>query len=221
MPDYELKDCIAQWKSASATQWGRLTLSRDPLIHLFSEDQKTYVVTAALECGHAKADEFLQKYGSAADPLRIAADMGIKISSHDYPIGENKHILFAQYENHEITYAKGIVDKINLLMEKEDLRPLLDQFNPIAAILTHELYHCIEDENPTILTRKMKIPLKIWKVFTQNATPIMAGEIGAFAFSQTLTGLTFHPRIVEMLGIWCFNRELAKALTANLLSFPQ
>lgn len=219
MPDNELRVHIDKWKSASANQWGMMSLSRDPLARLFSEDQKKYIIEKSIACGREKADELIEKNGPFYDPERIASQMGIKITSYNYPIAEKRHILFAQYENHEITYAKGVVDRINQLMEEENLYELLDKFAPVSVIIAHEVFHCIEDENADIMTRKIKIPIKFLKYFTQHVTPIMAGEIGAFTFAQTLLGLAFDPRIVEMLGFWGFNPEHAKALTINLLQY--
>lgn len=222
MPDQSLREHIALWKAASPEQWGRLALARDPLAHLFSAEQKAVIVADSLVCGREQADRFRAAFAAAPDlaeqARQLAAQMKIRIAAHDYPIGEKKHILFAQYENHEITVATGIVERIGRLMTDEDLWPLLDRFDAVAAIITHELYHCLEDENKSILTRTMKFPVKVWSVFPQRVTPVMAGEIAAFAFSQALCGWDYHPRIVEMLGIWSCNPENAKALTTSLQS---
>ncbi len=54
------------------------------------------------------------------------------------------------------------------------------------------------------------------KVFHQNVTPLFASEIAAFVFSKILTNASFHPRVLEIIGVYPLRLDISVQLVQRV-----
>ena len=91
-----------------------------------------------------------------------------------------------------------------------------------TLLLAHELFHVIEDRNEaSIYTRTATISL--WKVFgRENRSTVRGlGEIGAGAFARELVGAPFCPFALDVLLMWAYAPDNARALYRQVLRFDE
>lgn len=90
-------------------------------------------------------------------------------------------------------------NNINLVKDKAQEIKELRNINVEDIIISHEIFHKIEEIHPDIYTNKVQVllfkigPIKKYKKIKA------ASEIGAMAFSKELLGLDFNPLIVSYL----------------------
>ena len=102
-----------------------------------------------------------------------------------------------------------------------DLALILPTAGRVRTLLVgHELFHAIEDRNEaSIYTRTATISL--WKVFgKENRSTVRGlGEIGAGAFSRALVGAAFCPFALDVLLMWSYSPDNARALYRQIITF--
>lgn len=235
-----LVDVMRRLATVSDRAWGRYILSSDMLRDKIDPDEGDRMIEQATACGREWADRVYLEWGTN-HPSEIAGNLGIAIGDNPSPMS-GRRALFAQY----LPDAGGdrievLVDPLNrydqlrgrLIAEAaadpraaeggtgSDLARILPTAGRVRTLLVgHELFHAIEDRNEaSIYTRTATISL--WKVFgKENRSTVRGlGEIGAGAFSRALVGAAFCPFALDVLLMWSYSPDNARALYRQIITF--
>ena len=204
----------AHLRTLTDQQWGRYAFSREPLEGKFTSQQKDSYTAAANTCGAMWADTIAARYGTS-DPVALCQAMSLQVEYPTTPAGGGQ-VLFAQFvQPDEITIFTDCLDKAQslggLLPQRETLQRIL---------LAHELFHAVEERNPTIYTRTEKVEL--WrKPFSNKSRIVCLSEIAAMAFARRLLRLDFHPYLLDVLLTYPYDASAACGLYAEICDLLQ
>lgn len=197
-------------------EWGRYAFRHEPLERKLSEAQKETYTHLAMECGREEAD--LLKAGFPECTVEeIVRAKGIQIKTPDIPNGGG-HVIFAQYEESgRITIFMDCIKKAEELIAGEQMEDLFKGADLFSVLLAHELFHAVEQEKrKTIFTQTEKIEL--WKrPFSNKSRLIALSEMAAMAFAGRMERLSFSPYVLDVVLMYCYNQEAARALYEEIM----
>ena len=186
--------------SAAPQALGLLQLREDPQYPRIPVERRVALVEAALEDGRSLADRTRDLWGQ--DPTAIAACCGVPVIHREDDVGFGSTIVYAEYvtRSPSITlYLPAIRHLDRLIAERgAQARLGIDRTGPV--FLAHELYHhfdCTRGSAP--LSRRHLV--QIVRIGPWNWTSGLSSlsEIAAGAFAERLLGLSFHPKLLELL----------------------
>ena len=179
---------------------GLLQLRGDPQYRRIPVERRVESVEAALEDGRAFADRARDRWGS--DPATIAACCDVPVIHSEDDAGFGSTIVHAEYRTRPPSirlYLPAIRHLDRLVLQQGGRARLgIDQTAPV--FLAHELYHhfdCTRSSAP--LSRQYRVRLfgiGPWS-WTSGLSSLL--EIAAGAFAQQLLGLSFHPKVLDLL----------------------
>ena len=210
--------------------WGRYVLANDLLHAKVPQDEANEMVARAQECGRTWAQS-IRGERPTADPDEVARDLGVSVGTNPALVS-SKRVLFAQFvpDDHidlmEDPLSRYAQLRKKLLSEesgdaaREELESLLPTSHLVRSLLlSHELFHVIEDRNESsIYTRTAKIALWKFLGFENRSTLRALGEIGAGAFAQELNGALFCPFALDILLTWAYDTTHSEALYDAVLA---
>lgn len=178
---------------------GLAVLSKDVQFHRVPEAQRGELVEQALGDGRCLARQAAQNWGN--DPFRIAARCNVPIVESQTEAGFGSTVIYAEYTVRppSITLYTPAISRLDALVARQsgfDLR--IERTLPV--FLAHELYHhldCIRGTGALIRRHRASI-LKLGR-WTWTAGLSTLPEIAAGAFAQQLLGLSFHPKLLDLL----------------------
>ncbi|HIY18819.1 MAG TPA: hypothetical protein IAA44_05400 [Candidatus Blautia avistercoris] len=196
----DLKEILNLCVKAEDKIWAGLSLDSDFMSKHMEQKDRDKVIEGSIGCGTDWAVRIREKY-PVQTAVNIIKHMGIlyHLESYDKP-GKNQMIFFAQYKDGQIYISRERTEEIREMVKQYQLKEILGEFEPEEVLAAHELFHYMESQNPDILTRNFKI--KGCGLFRKEGCPYMASEIGAFAFARELCGISFHPRILEIIALY-------------------
>lgn len=186
--------------SAAPQALGLLQLREDPQYPRIPVQRRVALVEAALEDGRSLANRTCDLWGS--DPMGIAARCNVPVIHSEDDAGFGSVIVYAGYATRppSITlYLPAILRLDRLIAERgTQIRRSIGSTMPI--FLAHELYHhfdCTRGSAP--LSRRHLV--QIFRIGPWNWTSGLSSlsEIAAGAFAQQLLGLSFHPKLLDLL----------------------
>lgn len=216
MPVYPMADMLSVLTELTDEQWAGYAFDHEILERKISPEKKKEYQVRANQCGQAEAEKLLREYPEDS-VYSIIKKLGFTMAFPDIPNGGG-HVIFAQYvEPDQITVFMDCIKKASDLIQKEGLKQYLTGFDLKEVLLAHELFHGIEYRNAkTIYTQTEKIDL--WrKPFVNRSRIIALSEMAAMAFAKKLTGLTCSPYVLDVLLMYCYNKEAASALYDEIL----
>lgn len=191
-------------------QWGRYAFSRDPLDGKFDLQQKLKYTKAANECGRTWAARITGKYQTRS-PEELAQKMGLRILKPDTPTGGGQ-VIFAQFvQPDEITVYMDCIRRASCLAEESGCE-LLERKRLFEVLLSHELFHAVEEQHADeIYTRTEKVEL--WrKPFSNRSSIACLSEMAAMSFARELLGLDSSPYMLDVLLVYAYDKEAAWGL---------
>lgn len=200
--------------------WGRYAFSRDPLVRLFTEEQKNTLTEKANACGREYARRVAAEYGTR-DPLELAARMGMKVSRPDTP-KDGMRVLFAEFKvPNKIFLYMDAVNKANASMERPGVRrAVTPELDIERLLLAHELFHFVEEKYKIeIFTRTEKVDLPSLPFLRNRSTIACLGEIAAMAFARELNNLPYSPYLMDVLLTYGYNADTAIRLYEEQMAF--
>lgn len=209
-PEVSLKEMAQTLSTFTEEEWGRYAFSREPLEGKFNREQKAEYTAKAAVCGREWAERMVKKYGTR-NPRELADAMGMEVKTPKVPVGGGI-VLFAQYvQPREITIFTDCIDKAAALADEAQCS-LLERENLMNVLLSHELFHAVEEQNKkSIYTRTEKVEL--WKKpFSNRSTIACLSEIAAMAFAAQLLGLTELPYMLDVLLVYSYDKNTAWGL---------
>lgn len=181
-------------------RWGMASLAEHANSRHLSDEWKKTVAAQSISCGREWAEQIRGQY-PVQSPAEILKQWKIPVVLQQYKDPEkSKLIQFAQYKGGSVYVSNNMVATIRRQTQMWNLEAYLGNFDPFFILASHELFHHVEAHNPEIITRTMKIPG--CGMLRKSGCPYMASEIGAFAFAKELSGISFYPRILEVIGIY-------------------
>lgn len=225
----ELTDMLQRLSELDDATWDRYVISADMLHAKVDPQEGALLAEGARACGREWASRMAdEEHVSGADAL--ARHLGVEVSDNPAPVS-GKRVLFAQFvpDNHVDLMSEPLARyaelRAQMLAEApEDARALYERLLPTknlvrSLILSHELFHVIEDKNEdTIFTRQARI--RLWKFLglENRSTLRCLGEIGAGAFAQEFVGTAFCPFALDILLSWSYDAGLARSLFRDVLA---
>jgi hypothetical protein len=184
----------------AARALGLRQLREDPQFPHIPEDRRVELVDVALEDGHALANRACHLWGT--DPQTIAACCSVPVIRSERDADFGSTVVYAEYATRPLSitlYLPAIRHLDRLIAERGvHLRLGMDRTAPL--FLAHELYHhfdCTRSSGP--LSRRYRV--RLFGIGSWNWTSGLTSlaEIAAGAFAQRLLGLSFHPKMLDLL----------------------
>ena len=194
-----MRDPDPGW-SAVPQALGLLQLREDPQYPRIPVERRVALVEAALEDGRSLADRTRDLWGR--DPTAMAACCGVPVIHREDDVGFGSTIVYAEYvtRSPSITLYLPAIRHLDRLIAEQGAQARLgiDRTGPV--FLAHELYHhfdCTRGSAP--LSRRHLV--QIVRIGPWNWTSGLSSlsEIAAGAFAQRLLGLSFHPKLLDLL----------------------
>jgi hypothetical protein len=177
-------------------------LADDAMFRRVAPAARSALVDAALSEGRACAESV--SFDLGRDPWTIARRLEVAVVESDADASFGSVVVFAGYTVRPptITLYRTAIERTNgyLAAARERAGFNLDDCKPV--FLAHELYHHLARSAarpPFSRTYRVTLlQLGRWR-WTSRITGLE--EIAAGAFAQTLLGLKFHPRLIELLWV--------------------
>jgi hypothetical protein len=204
---------------------GFLQLRADPLFYRIKPAQRLELVVAALADGRHLADQ--QRERGVKDPWELAARLGVPVRETAGDADFGTTVVCAEYRTRHprIVLYTRVLERLQAALD--DVRgggP--SRVDVKAAFLAHELYHHLdESRGDQSLSRRHRVcllRLGSWR-WTSGVTSLP--EIAAGAFAQSLLGLPFHAKLLELFVVLDADAGAAhryiEALAACGTAFPE
>lgn len=194
--------------------WAAFQFARDPLRKKISVEEQQVMGVKALRCGKDAAKKIRQRFPEKS-VQEILQELKVPIV-HQQEEHIGSRLLFALYDS-----SRGI-----LLMDK----PLekfanLDQQSVFThemiedLILSHELYHHIETNDPEIYTQKTEIILWKFLGYKHRSNIRSLSEIAAMSFAKKLNQVDFSPFLLDIVLVWPYDQEQAIEMYQEVMSY--
>jgi hypothetical protein len=157
-------------------------------------------VDAALSEGRACAESVSLDWGT--DPWTIAQRLGVAVVESDADASFGSITVFADYTQRPptITLYRTAIERTNRYLAPARERSILNLEDSRPVFLAHELYHHLARIAPLpLLSRTYRVTLLQLGRWRWTSRIASLEEIAAGAFAQTLLGLKFHPRLIELI----------------------
>ncbi|MBI3530062.1 MAG: hypothetical protein HY067_19110 [Betaproteobacteria bacterium] len=194
-----MKDSGPGW---SAAPWalGLLQLREDPQYRRIPIERRAALVETALEDGRSLADRTRDLWGS--DPMNIAARCNVPVIHSENEAGFGSTIVHAEYRTRSpsITLYLPAIRRLDRLVSEQGAQDRLGIHRTAPVFLAHELYHhfdCTHGSAP--LSRRHRVRLFSIGPWSWTSGLSSLSEIAAGAFAQRLLGLSFHPKLLDLL----------------------
>ena len=179
---------------------GLLQLREDLQYRRIPPHQRVTLVDAALEDGYALAERTRAQWGR--DPVEIAARCAVPVFRSEGEAGFGSVIVYAEYVAHPllITLYLPAIRRLDGLIVQRGAQIRLGMDTALPIFLAHELYHhfdCLRGADRLGRRHRVRIfGMGRWQ-WTSGLTSLC--EIAAGAFAQRLLGLSFHPKLLDLL----------------------
>ncbi len=185
---------------AGSRALGLLQLREDPQYRRIPFERRIALVEAALEDGRWLAARTLDLWGS--DPMRIAAGCNMPVIHSEDDAGFGNTIVHAEYRTRppSITLYLPAIRYLDRLVSEQGARACFGIDRTAPIFLAHELYHhfdCMRGNAP--LSRRYPVEIFHFGPLKWTSGVASLSEIAAGAFAQRLLGLTFHPKLLDLL----------------------
>ena len=186
----------------TARALGDSLLAEDAMLQRVPSEARSALVDAALSEGRACAESVSLDLGT--DPWTIAPRLGVAVVESDADASFGSVIVFAEYTERPptITLYRIAIEEMNHDLAALGLRGILGAEECRSVFLAHELYHHLARSLPrppfSRTYRVTLLQLGRWRWTSRIAS---LEEIAAGAFAQTLLGLAFHSRLIELLWV--------------------
>lgn len=212
--ELSLQRMISKLMNVSELAWGMYAFSRDPLCDKVNDLQKKEMIIKAIECGK-NMSAWTVDYFQTSDPLKIAQQLGLEIVCIEKEQIANR-VLFALFTPPaKIEIMAEPIQRAAKSCETMELIPLK---TIQKLILGHEIFHFLEEGNPSVYTRTEKI--KLWNFLGfQNYSTIQAlSEIAGMSFSGYLTPFETSPFALDVILYYNYDIRKAESIYGEIMS---
>ena len=179
---------------------GLLQLREDPQYARIPAERRVALVEAALDDGRTLADRTGDLWGQ--DPAGVAARCNVPVFLSEDDAGFGSVIVYAEYASQPpfITLYRPAIRRLDRLIAEHGVPVCRGIGSTVPIFLAHELYHHFDCSRGSARLSRRHV-VRIFSVGPWHWTsglPSLA-EIAAGAFAQKLLGLSFHPKLLDLL----------------------
>ena len=199
--DCSLEELVNKCKNLSDNQWDNYQLKQDKFYHHYTIEQKEVIVRSAEELSRKKVREIREQMIHFNDSKELTGHFGIRVKevkNNEFAIPNQ--INFGQYQNKEILISTEVLELIE--QHYVILKKILGEFSAYNILLYHEIFHYLEEMDPSIENTGLKVPIYPLPFIKRIISPSSAGEIAAFLFAKELSGIQFNPLIIEIVVLF-------------------
>ena len=198
-------------------QWCEYAFSREPINSILTDVERKEFSEKALRC----ADEYVEKYKTLGNPIRIAEQLGIHVAYLERPTAkamEANRVLFARYTTPgNIEIFTDCTERAEEAFFSDDMRKILGNVSIKDVLLCHELFHHFEElDEKTIYTENARKVRKVFNVIPNDARIVCLGEIAAMRFAKGFLNLSYSPYVFDVLLAYLYDRQVACNLYAKI-----
>lgn len=179
---------------------GLLQLREDQQYPRIPADGRVALVEAALEDGRTLADRTRELWGQ--DPATIAVRCDVPVFPRENNAGFGSVVVYAEYASQppSITLYLPAIRRLDRLIVDYGVQVCRGIVSTMPIFLAHELYHHFDcTRGSARLSRRHVVRIfSIGPWHWTSGLPSLA-EIAAGAFAQRLLGLSFHPKLLDLL----------------------
>ncbi len=201
IPTAQLRDdALTPLAPLTARMLARSLLEEDAMFHRIPVAARSALMDAALSEGRVCAESVSADWG--ADPWAIAQRLGITVAESGADAGFGSVVVFAEYSQRPptITLYLTAIAEMNHRLAVSRLREMLTVEDCKPVFVAHELYHHLARiASAPLLSRICRVTLLQLGRWRWTSGIASLEEIAAGAFAQSLLGLKFHPRLLELL----------------------
>ena len=203
---------------ATAQRLGLLLLQSDPHIRFLPKADWQTVVAAALTDG-ARAAQTAQALFGTTDPSAIAVRLHIPVVTTQAAPVHGAVLQYAEYSEKppNIRIYERALTLLNRKLAQAEVGSALGASCATPIFIAHELYHHFDAGNPAnALSRRHRCTILRagrWRWTTGLAS---LTEIAAGAFAQALLGLSFHPKLLDLITFYSVHRPGAITMARAL-----
>ena len=220
-PHYKIRELdymLANLVKIPALEWRNYAFSREPLNGKFNDSQRLDWAMKSIECGKLYAERLISEYDTS-DAKLLASKLALEVSYPQYP-EKTDRVLFADFTMPDkINIFMDAVYRAERLLQKRSVKRLLtENVNVANIILSHEIFHFIEERYKHEIFTKTEC-VRLWSLGPlHNDSGIYAlGEIAAMSFAQTLNDLTYSPYVMDVFLIYDYSAEDASGLYEEIM----
>jgi len=177
-------------------------LAEDAMFQRVPPDARSALVEAAVSEGHARSESVSRDWGT--DPWTIAQRLRVAVVESDADASFGSTVVFAEYVQRPptITLYRNAIERTSRYLAAAREPSILDLEDSTPVFLAHELYHHLARMAPQPpFSRAYRVTLLRLGPWRWTSRVSSLEEIAAGAFAQTLLGLKFHPRLIELIGV--------------------
>nr|WP_314462998.1 hypothetical protein [uncultured Clostridium sp.] len=215
-----LEGMVSDLIKIEPVQWYGYAFSREPLNGIIQDKKRREWMERSLSCGREYAQKICRKYRTK-DPRKLAEFMGVDISYPEYP-EKTDRVLFAEYRApNKICIYMDAVMKAKKLIERLEISGILTKEVDVSQLLlSHELFHYLEEENRhEIFTKTEKIRLWSLGFFHNDSNVIALSEIAAMGFAQEIMGIQYSPFLMDVVLVYGYSVEEASGLYEEMMEY--
>ncbi|MGV8981282.1 hypothetical protein [Clostridium sp.] len=198
--------------------WWNYTLKKDPFFKRLLAEEKSKIIEDSIKCAVEMYKKLIHDYGNLS-ALEYANKLGVKVIEEDLKMDSTfMYIAFYNSKPPTIRLSNTTIDMISELIEKEELKFLLNKQELKEIALVHELFHHLEHLNKNIYTRGKNTEVRLFNIVNYKVCTVSASEIAAIYFSKLMKALQYSPCIYEILLISTKNKEHAEKIINEILA---
>lgn len=215
---YELEYILERLVKIPELDWRNYAFSREPLNGKITDEMRNSYMQKSCECGHDYAKRMVSEYGTH-DIKALSRKLGLYVEYPEYP-DKTDRVLFADFAvPNKIKIFMDAVNRAEKLLNRPSVKRILtEKLNPSDLILSHEIFHYIEEKYKSeIFTRTEKIRLwSLWK-FHNDSEIYALGEIAAMSFAKELNNLPYSPYVMDVFFVYDYSAEEASGLYSEIM----
>jgi hypothetical protein len=203
-PDQPLSD--GDPRDIPAAAFDRQLLGADLHARRLSAPETDAAIAVAVRDGQ----DLAARHAGTAQAL--AVQLGVRVES---VAGDNRFGTIFQFAEYTAKPPRVLIydyamETVAEAAASHDISLLPAQ--PAEVYLAHELYHHLDQLRPVTVSRAVRVTaFALGPIRLTSGLPALA-EIGACAFAAALTGLPWHPRLLDLLAL----RTIAPAAAAAM-----
>lgn len=184
------------------TVWHEYLWSKDRLYHKINHEMQKRVSQAAVMAGIKAAEKITAEY-TGVSAKDLIETWGGKVEKVPYnPFGHIRPYLFAEFtEPDKIVIYEEYLSKMQRFIDKVKSGGLTAAFSAEQIILAHEFFHLLDYKDKLTKAIDGMELVKFGKISLRSRAAAPS-EIAAMAFARELSGISFHPCILDILIVY-------------------
>jgi hypothetical protein len=197
---------------------GLLILQTDLQYHRIPRQERETAVAAALTAGVRTAHRTRARH-PGKNPREIAQALRIPVTESDADCRFGSTLRYAEYRAKPplIRIYTRAMAQLQPHLADPGVRSMIGLSDTIPVFVAHELYHYFDTEGLADWPRaRPRVTICRLGALEWASGLVSLCEVAAGSFAQELLGLSFHPKLLDLIAIWDENTASAERIAAAL-----